>query len=65
MAPKSTAERRKKYRQKQKYQQRVKGSTATATNLVTEQNDDSAFSVAHIRSNKKHPESRKNTSKKP
>ena len=90
MAPKSTAERCKKYRQKhkevyrgkdalrkrnyrqkmkanaianegrlrvqrdkkQKYRQRVKESIATATtaNLVTEQNDDSAFSRAHIRS---------------
>ena len=89
MAPKSTAERCKKYRQKhkkiyrekdvfqkrkyrkkwkliqlltkkgyefsekknQKYRQRVKESiaTATAANLVTEQND-SAFSQAHIRS---------------
>ena len=37
---------------KQKYWQRVKKSlaTATATNLVTEQNDESAFSQAHIRS---------------
>ena len=37
---------------KQKYRQRVKESiaTATAANLVTEQNDDSAFSQAHIRS---------------
>ena len=37
---------------KQKYWQRVKESiaTATATNLVTEQNDDSAFSQAHTRS---------------
>ena len=36
---------------KQKYRQRVKESiaTATAANLVTEQND-SAFSQAHIRS---------------
>ena len=90
MAPKSTAERCKKYRQKhkevyrekdalrkrnyrqkvkvnpvanekslrvqrekkQKYRQRVKESIATATtaNFVTEQNDDSAFSQAHIRS---------------
>ena len=90
MAPKSTAERCKKYRQKhkevyrekdalrkrnyrqkmkanpianeerlrvqrgkkQKYRQRVKKSiaTATAANLVTDQNDDSAFSEAHIRS---------------
>ena len=39
-------------KKKQKYRQRVKESTATATaaNLVTEQNDDSAFSQAHIRS---------------
>ena len=38
---------------KQKYQQQVKESiaTATAANLVTEQNDDSTFSEAHIRSN--------------
>ena len=90
MAPKSTAERCKKYCQKykevyrekdalrkrnyrqkmkanpianeerlrvqrgkkQKYLQRVKKSiaTATAANLVTDQNDDSAFSEAHIRS---------------
>ena len=90
MAPKSTAERCKKYRQKhkevhrekdalrkrnyrqkmkanpianeerlrvqrekkQQYRQRVKESiaTATAANLVTEQNDDSAFLQAHIRS---------------
>ena len=37
---------------KQKYRQRVKESiaTATAANLVTEQNDDSAFSQARIRS---------------
>ena len=37
---------------KQKYRQRVKESiaTATAANLVTEQNDDSAFSQAHIKS---------------
>ena len=37
---------------KQKYWQRVKESiaTATAANLVTEQNDDSAFSQAQIRS---------------
>ena len=37
---------------KQKYRQRVKESIATATvaNPVTEQNDDSAFSQAHIRS---------------
>ena len=37
---------------KQKYRQQVKESiaTATAANLVTEQNDDSAFSQAHIRS---------------
>ena len=37
---------------KQKYWQRVKESiaTATAANLVTEQNDDSAFSQVHIRS---------------
>ena len=36
---------------KQKYWQRVKESiaTATAANLVTEQNDDCAFSQAHIR----------------
>ena len=84
MAPKSTAERCKKYRQKhkevyrekdalrkrnyrqwltkkgyqfserkkQKYWQRIKESigTATASNLVTEQNDVSASSQAHIRS---------------
>ena len=90
MAPKSTAERCKKYLQKhkevyrekdalrkrnyrqkmkanpianeerlrvqrerkQKYRQRVKGSiaTATAANLETEQNDDSAFAQAYIRS---------------
>ena len=90
MAPKSTAKRCKKYRQKQKevyrekdalrernyrqkikanpianeemlgvqrekkqkYRQRVKESkaTATAANLVAEQNDDSAFLQAHIRS---------------
>ena len=90
MAPKSTAERCRKYRQKhkevyrekdalrkrnyrqkmkanpianeeslrvqrekkQKYWEQVKESiaTATATNLVTEQNDDSAFSQAYIRS---------------
>ena len=39
-------------RKKQKYRQRVKESlaTATAANLVTEQNDDSAFSQAHLRS---------------
>ena len=83
MAPKSTAERCKKYRQKhkevyrekdalrkrnyrqwltkkgyqfserkkQKYWQQVKESigTATASNLVTEQNDVSASSQAHIR----------------
>ena len=37
---------------KQKYRQRVKESiaTTTAANLVTEQNDDSAFSQTHIRS---------------
>ena len=37
---------------KQKYRQRVKGSiaTATAANLETEQNDDSAFAQAYIRS---------------
>ena len=37
---------------KQKYRQRVKESiaTTTAANLVTEQNDDSAFSQAHRRS---------------
>ena len=37
---------------KQKYRQQVKESitTATAANLMTEQNDDSAFSQAHIRS---------------
>ena len=37
---------------KQKYQELVKKSiaTATAANLVTEQNDDSAFSRAHISS---------------
>ena len=37
---------------KQKYGQRVKEiiATATAANLVTEQNDNSAFSQAHIRS---------------
>ena len=37
---------------KNKYRQRVKENiaTATAANLVTEQNDDSAFSQAHIRS---------------
>ena len=103
MAPKSTRERWKKYRQKheevyrekdalrkrsyrqkmkanpianeerlrvqrekkQKYWQRVKESIATATakNLVTEQNDDSAFSHAHIKI-KEHPESRKSTPKK-
>ena len=36
---------------KQKYRQQVKESiaTATATNLVTEQNDDSAFSQTHIK----------------
>ena len=90
MAPKSTAERCKKYHQKhkevyrekdtlrkrnyrqkmkanpianeerlrvqrekkQKYRQRVKESIATAiaANLATEQNDDSTFSQAHIRS---------------
>ena len=82
MSPKSTAERCKKYREKdalqkrnyrqkmkanpvaneerlrvqqekkQKYRQRVKESiaTATAANLVTEQNDDSPLSRAHIRS---------------
>ena len=35
-----------------KYQQRVKESiaTATVTNLVTKENDDSVFSQAHIRS---------------
>ena len=46
---------------KQKYQQRVKESiaTATAANLVTEENDDSPFWQDHIRS------SRKNTSKSP
>ena len=35
-----------------KFRQRVKEciATATAANLVTEQNDDSAFSQAHIRS---------------
>ena len=39
-------------KKKQKYGRRVKESIATATtaNLVTEQNDDSAFSQAHIRS---------------
>ena len=90
MAPKSTPERCKKYRQKhkeiyrvkdalrkrnyrqkiktnpianeersrvqrekkQKYRQRVKESiaTATAANLMTDQNDDCAFPQAHIRS---------------
>ena len=37
---------------KQKYRQRVKESTATVTaaNLVTEQNDNSTFSQAHVRS---------------
>ena len=37
---------------KQKYRQRVKESIATApvANLVTKQNDDSAFSQAHVRS---------------
>ena len=37
---------------KQKYRQRVKESIATANpaNLVIEQNNDSAFSQAHIRS---------------
>ena len=51
---------------KQKYRQRVKKSiaTATAANLMTEQNDDSAFSQALIRL-KEHPESRKNIPKKP
>ena len=39
-------------RKNKKYRQRVKESiaTATAANLVTEQNDDSDFSQAHIRS---------------
>ena len=39
-------------REKQKYRQQVKESIATATvaNLVTEQNDDSAFLQSHIRS---------------
>ena len=41
-----------KREKKQKYRQRVKESiaTATAANLVIEQNDDSSFSQAHIRS---------------
>ena len=41
-----------KREKKQKYRQRVKESiaTATAANLVIEQNDGSAFSQAHIRS---------------
>ena len=39
-------------RKNKKYRQRAKESiaTATAANLVTEQNDDSDFSQAHIRS---------------
>ena len=39
-------------RKNKKYRQRVKESivTATAANLVTEQNDDPTFSQAHIRS---------------
>ena len=52
-------------KKKQKYWQRAfKESTATAAvaNIATEQNDDSPFSQAHIRS--KHPECRRNTPKK-
>ena len=51
--PVTNEERLRVHREKkQKYWQRVKESiaTATAANLVTEQNDDSAFSQAHIRS---------------
>ena len=62
MAPKSTAEQCKKYRQKHKEVYRGKDTlrkrnyrqksiaTATAAYLVTEQNNDSAFSKAYIRS---------------
>ena len=103
MAPKSTVERCKKYRQKheavsrekdalqkrsysqkmkanpianeeslrvqrekkQKYRERVKESigTATAANLVTEQNDDCFFASPH--QIKEHPEIHKSTPKKP
>ena len=52
---------------KQKYWQRVKESiaaAATAANFVAEQNDDSAFFASPYKI-KYHPESRKNTHKKP
>ena len=51
--PIANEERLRVQREKQqKYRQRVKEciATATAANLVTEQNDDSAFSQTHIRS---------------